>query len=130
VKVFISSVRRGLDEERDALPGIILAVGHTPLRFEDFSAQPMPSREAGLAGVADADVYLLILGPNYGYRFADTGQSPTHDEWTAATAAGVPRLVYRKDGCRSIRSRKRSRGPSATTEAGSSTSRSPRHTSS
>ena len=98
VRVFISSVRRGLEEERDALPGLIMAVGHTPIRFEDFTAQPLPSREACLAGVATADAYLLLLGPNYGYRFEDTGQSPTHDEWTAATMAGMPRLVYRKTG--------------------------------
>jgi hypothetical protein len=58
----------------------------------------MPSREACLAGVAAADAYLLILGPNYGYRFPDTGQSPTHDEWVAAQSAGMPRLVYRKQG--------------------------------
>jgi hypothetical protein len=28
VKVMISSVRRGLEVERDALPGLILALGH------------------------------------------------------------------------------------------------------
>src|SRR3954452_13975856 len=98
MRVFISSVRRGLEEERDALPGLISAIGHSPVRFEDFTAQPLPSREACLAGVATADVYLLILGPNYGYRFPDTGQSPTHDEWVAAQSAGIPRLVYRKEG--------------------------------
>ncbi|TDD50075.1 DUF4062 domain-containing protein [Kribbella antibiotica] len=98
MKVFISSVRRGLEEERDALPGLISAIGHTPLRFEDFSAQAVPSREACIAGVQAADAYLLLLGPNYGHRFEDTGQSPTHDEWIAATATGLPRLVYRKDG--------------------------------
>ena len=98
MKIFVSSVRRGLEEERDALPGLITAVGHTPVRFEDFSAQPLPSREACLLGVGDADAYLLILGPNYGHRFDDTGQSPTHDEWVAASAAGMPRLVYRKIG--------------------------------
>ena len=38
------------------------------------------------------------MGPNYGHPFKDTGQSPTHDEWAAATAAGLPRLVYRKEG--------------------------------
>lgn len=98
MKIFISSVRRALEEERDALPGLISAIGHRPLRFEDFTAQPTPSREACLAGLAQADAYLLILGPNYGHRFADTGQSPTHDEWVTATSAGLPRLVYRKDG--------------------------------
>lgn len=96
VKVFISSVRRGLETERDALPGLIAAVGHEPSRFEDFTAQTVPSREACVRGVQEADVYLLVVGPLYGLRLTDTGQSPTHDEWVAATAAGIPRLVYVK----------------------------------
>jgi hypothetical protein len=98
VRVFVSSVRHGLEEERDALPGLITAIGHTPVRFEDFTAQTTPSRQACLDGLTTADVYLLILGPRYGHRFDDTGQSPTHDEWTAASKAGLPRLVYRKQG--------------------------------
>jgi hypothetical protein len=98
MRVFISSVRHGLEEERDALPGLITAIGHTPVRFEDFSAQTTPSRQACMDGLATAEVYLLILGPRYGHRFDDTGQSPTHDEWTAAGKAGLPRLVYRKQG--------------------------------
>jgi len=98
VRVFVSSVRHGLEEERDALPGLITAIGHTPVRFEDFTAQTTPSRQACLDGLGTADVYLLILGPRYGHRFDDTGQSPTHDEWTAASKAGLPRLVYRKLG--------------------------------
>jgi len=96
--VFLSSVRKGLEEERDALPGIIEAVGHTPVQFEAFSPQNEPSREACLRGVSEADVYLLVLGPRYGHLFPDTGKSPTHEEWTAATAAGVKRIVYRKSG--------------------------------
>ena len=98
VKVFISSVRRGLETERDALPGLIAAIGHTPRRFEDFTAQPTPSREACVRGVQDADVYLLLIGAHYGTPLPDTGQSPTEEEWTAAGAAGKQRLVYRKLG--------------------------------
>jgi hypothetical protein len=98
MRVFISSVRRGLEEERDALPGLISAIGDTPVRFEDFTAQTVPSREACLSGVTGSDVYLLLVGPHYGQPFEDTGQSPAHDEWVAATAAGMPRLVYRKSG--------------------------------
>jgi hypothetical protein len=98
MRIFISSVRRELEEERDALPGLISALGHTPVRFEDFTAQTLPSREACLKGVTSAEVYLLILGPRYGDPLPDTGQSPTHDESIAAKAAGMPRLVYRKQG--------------------------------
>jgi hypothetical protein len=91
-------VRRGLESERDSLPGLISALGHTPVRFEDFGPQSTPSRQACLDGVASSDVYLMLLGPAYGHRFPETNQSPTHDEFVAAQAAGIPRLVFRKDG--------------------------------
>ncbi|MEU2821968.1 DUF4062 domain-containing protein [Streptomyces bacillaris] len=98
MKIFISSARKGLEEERDALDGLIRALGHTPVRFEDFSAQSTPSREACLRALASADVCFFLLGPFYGHVFPETGQSATHDEWVAAQAAGMPRAVYRKQG--------------------------------
>jgi Domain of unknown function (DUF4062) len=94
----ISSVRRGLEPERDALPGLILALGHQPIRFEDFGAQPHPSREACMRAVNESDVYLLLLGPHYGHVFPETGQSATHDEFVAAQAKGIPRIVLKKTG--------------------------------
>jgi len=63
MRVFISSVRRGLESERDALPGLLIATGFEPARFEDFGALPTPSREACVRGVQASDVYLLLLGP-------------------------------------------------------------------
>ena len=96
MKVFISSVRRGLETERDSLPGLIRALGHEVLRFEDFSAQPVPSREACLRGVEAADAYLLLLGPFYGDPLPETGKSPTHEEYTVALTKGIPRLAFRK----------------------------------
>jgi hypothetical protein len=98
VKVFISSVRRGLESERDALPGLLLALGHAPRRFEDYSAQPIPSREACLRGVEDADGYLLLLGEHYGEPLPDTGHSPTEEEWEVAKRRGIPMFVFRKAG--------------------------------
>ncbi|MER7694223.1 DUF4062 domain-containing protein [Streptomyces sp. NPDC097610] len=96
MRIFISSVRKGLEEERDALPGLIRALGHTPVLFEDFSAQTTPSRQACLAALDSADVCVFLLGPSYGHVFRETGQSATHDEWVAAKTAGKPRWVYRK----------------------------------
>jgi len=84
VIVFISSVRHGLEEEHDYLPGLLIASGHEPRRFEDFSALPVPSRNACLAGVEAADVYLLLLGPHYGDPLPDTGQAPAEEEFTVA----------------------------------------------
>lgn len=98
MRVFVSSVRAGLEEERDSLPGLIAAAGHQCVRFEDFGAQPTPSREACTRGVQASDAYILLLGPRYGHVFPETGQSATHDEWVAATTAGMPRLVFRKIG--------------------------------
>ncbi|MCD7444742.1 DUF4062 domain-containing protein [Streptomyces lincolnensis] len=98
MRIFISSVRKGLEEERDALPGLISALGHTPVQFEDFTAQSTPSREVCLRALHSADVCLFLLGPNYGHTFPETGQSATHDEWVAAQVTGMPRLVYRKLG--------------------------------
>lgn len=98
MKVFISSVRGGLEQERDALPGLLLALGHQPLRFEDFTAQSVPSREACLRGIDAAEAYILLLGSHYGTRFPDTGLSPTHEEYVAAQTKGMPRLVFRKKG--------------------------------
>ncbi len=98
VKIFLSSVRRGLEDERDALPALIRAMGHEPLRFEDFTAQPVPSREACLQGVNEADAYVLLLGERYGDALSDTGKAPTEEEWTVARRRGIPILAFRKQG--------------------------------
>lgn len=97
-KVFISSVTQGLIQERTALPGLIRALRMTPVRFEDFTAMPAPSREVCLEAVNSSDVYLLLLGEHYGTKFPDTGLSPTEEEHNAALAKGIPRLAFRRQG--------------------------------
>jgi len=98
VKIFISSVRRGLEDERDALPALIRALGHEPRRFEDYTAQPVPPREACLRGVEDAAAYLLLLGERYGDPLPDTGRAPTEEEWVVARRRGIPILAFRRQG--------------------------------
>lgn len=97
VRVFVSSVRRGLEKERDSLRGLILALGHEPVFFEDFTAQSAPSREVCLRAAETADVYILLLGPHYG-KLRETGTSPTHDEHIVALRRGIPRVVMHKLG--------------------------------
>ncbi len=97
MKVFISSVRYLLKDERDALPPLLRLLDHEPLRFEDFTSQDASSRAACLAGVDAADVYVLLLGPRYGDPFPDTGLSPTAEEFTAARNRGIPILVFAKN---------------------------------
>ncbi len=96
--IFISSVRRGLEEERDALPGLIEALGHAPRRFEDWTARPVPPREACLQGVEGCDAYLLLLGERYGEPMPDTSLAPTEEEFTVARRRGIPVLAFRKAG--------------------------------
>lgn len=98
MKVFISSVRRGLEEERDALPGLIRALGHEPRLFENFTAKKVPSRDACLSGVEESGVYVLLLGEHYGDPLPDTGKAPTEEEFTVARRRGIPILVFRKRG--------------------------------
>jgi Domain of unknown function (DUF4062) len=96
--VFLSSVRGGLEQERDNLPALIGAIGHECKRFEDYTAQPVPSREACLRGVDQADVYLLLLGARYGEPVFDSGLAPTEEEFTRARQRGIPMLVFAKQG--------------------------------
>lgn len=98
MRIFVSSVRVGLEQERDSLRGFIMALGHEPVMFEDFSAQPVPSRQACLEGVRSCDAYLLILGERYGYTFSETDLSPTAEEYVAARTKGILRVVMRKAG--------------------------------
>jgi hypothetical protein len=58
----------------------------------------VPSREACLQGVRDADVYVLLLGERYGDPLVDTGLAPTEEEFVAAQARGIPILVFLKRG--------------------------------
>lgn len=96
MKVFISSVRRGLEAERDYLPGLVTANGHRPMRFEDFGAQDMSSRGACLGGVNEADIYLLLLGTHYGAEMEDSLISATEEEFNAASSRGIPIYVFKK----------------------------------
>ncbi|HVF06174.1 MAG TPA: DUF4062 domain-containing protein [Frankiaceae bacterium] len=98
MRVFISSVRRGLEEERDALPGLISALGHDSVRFEDFTAHPVPSRQTCMDAVSSSDMCLLLLGPAYGDRMPDTGVSPTQEEFNVARSRGVPLYAFVKRG--------------------------------
>ncbi len=98
MRVFLSSVRRGLQEERDSASAILRAVGHEVVRFEDFGATPAASRNACLDALAASEVYVLILGPHYGESMPDTHLAPTEEEFNAARAAGKPILVFKQAG--------------------------------
>lgn len=98
MRVMVSSVRHGLGDARDALRPVITILGYTPVRFEDFAAQPVPPRAVCVEAITGSDIYLLLLGQYYGERMSDTGLAPTAEEWTVARSLGKPIVVFKQAG--------------------------------
>lgn len=98
MKVFIGSVIRGLERERDAAARAAKALDHTVLRSEDFGAVATPAQQACRAAVRAADLIILILGARYGTKDARTGKSPTHEEFEEAQKIDRDVLVFVQDG--------------------------------
>lgn len=94
----ISSVRRGLDDARDAVAPVLTILGYEPVRFEDVTAQPAPPRAVCVNLVTTSDIYLLLLGEHYGDPMPDTGLAPTAEEWQVARNLGKPTVVFRRRG--------------------------------
>jgi len=98
VKVFISSVIRGLGKERDAAERAATSLDHTVLRSEDFGAVASSPQRACRAAVRESDVLLLILGASYGTKDPKTGKSPTHEEFEEAQQTGRDVLAFLQEG--------------------------------
>ena len=98
VKVFISSVVRDLERERDAAERAAKALDYTVVRSEDFGAVAASAQRACRAAVRDADLVILILGSVYGTKDRKTGKSPTHEEFEEAQQTGRDVLVFVHDG--------------------------------
>ena len=99
-KVFISSVQREFAAERqmlaeyvrkDALLGKFFDV----FLFEEEPACDVEARDLYLPEVENSDIYLGILGAQFGNADAD-GVSPTEREYDLATIKGKERLVFVK----------------------------------
>jgi hypothetical protein len=98
LKVMLSSVRRGLADVRDAVDPVIKILKYGVIRFETVVKTPVPARVTCVAMVEESDIYLLILGEEYGDPMPGTGLAPTEEEWTVARSLGRPTVVFRKAG--------------------------------
>ena len=73
----------------------ISAAGHVVVDMADFPAADQPAAELCVERVRGCDVYVGVLGTRYGSPVADKPEvSYTELEFDAATAAGLPRLVF------------------------------------
>jgi ATP-dependent DNA helicase RecG len=99
LKIFISSVQTEFREERQALKAFLLGDAilsrfvEKVFLFEDLSARDRHADQIYLEEVDRCDIYLGILGNEYGSQDAD-GISPTELEYDRATERRKTRLIY------------------------------------
>lgn len=96
MNVFISSVVRNFESYRAAAKKAVTLLGHVPVMCEDFGARPYSSQEACMTEVEQADVVVLVLGADFGFRTA-SGESVTQQEFRRARAADKPILAFLHD---------------------------------
>ena len=94
VTVFLSSVAQGLQQYRDAAYKAIEGLdGHHCVRMEDFGARSGTAYSVCLAKVSECDLFIGLVGHEYGSIAPNTEKSYSEAEYDAAVAAGKPTLV-------------------------------------
>ncbi len=99
-RIFISSVQKEFIAERQALKAYILSDALLGRFFDIFLFEDMPAKDRRadavyLEEVRRCDIYLALLGSQYGAPDKD-GLSPTHREFNEATRLGRQRLIFVK----------------------------------
>jgi hypothetical protein len=100
LKVFVSSVQKEMEKERQALKAYLkddalLCRFFDVFLFEDLPAADHRADAVYLKEVGACDLYVAILGNEYGSEDED-GLSPTHREFNEATRLGKHRLFSSK----------------------------------
>ncbi len=98
IKIFISSVQAEFTQERKALYEYLLSDPLFGKFFEPFLFELLPSMDQRadkvyLREVEQSDVYLGLLGKDYGFENAE-GLSPTEQEFNHATGQHKTRLIF------------------------------------
>lgn len=92
-RVFVSSVVGGMEAYRDAARQAITTMDHTPVMCEDFPARPYSSEKACLHEVEQSDIYLVIIGKDFGFETPE-GLSVTQAEFRAAKETDKSILAF------------------------------------
>ena len=88
VRVFVSSIIDGMENERSVAAAAIAESGADPVLFERFGGRDDDATQAYLSEVASSHVYVAILGKRYG-RMLPTRYSATHAEYLEAERCGL-----------------------------------------
>ena len=99
-RIFISSVQKEFVKERQLLCNYIrqdalLGKYFVPFIFEDLPAVNQSAQQSYLSEVRNCDIYLGIVGVNYGFEDA-AGVSPTESEFDEATKMTKYRICFVK----------------------------------
>lgn len=99
LKVFVSSVQKELEDERLIVQNLVntdqfLSAHCVPVLYELEPASPDNAVEGCLRSLDDCQVYLLIVGTEYGKRVGEL--SITHAEYRRAKEKDLPILAFIK----------------------------------
>ena len=97
-RIFVSSVQREFAEQRRAIRDFVqsnalLGKFFSVFLFEDLPARDRRADQVYLEEVRDCDLYLGLLGAEYGSEDAE-GISPTEREFDSATEHNKVRLIF------------------------------------
>lgn len=93
--IFVSSVMQGYEDRREAARQAIRDVGMTPLMAEDMESGPNPPRDVILYDyINTCDAVVGIYGNRYGWSGAQSGVSPTEEEYDQAREQWKPIYVF------------------------------------
>ena len=100
-KVFISSVQAEFAQERQRIYDYIrgdelMSQYFDPFIFERIASQDANPKQLYLEEAAQSQVYMLLLGQQYGNAHLDK-PSPTEQEYQAAAEGNAYRIAYIKD---------------------------------
>ena len=101
LRVFVSSVQKELEDERLIIQNLLvtdafLSAHSSPVLYEFEPASPTSALEGCIEALDTCQVYLLIVGVDYGTRIGDL--SITHTEYRRAKERGLPTLAFIKGG--------------------------------
>lgn len=94
IRVFVSSVSRGMEETRAQLVNQLRTAQFHVVNMETFGARDERPLDVCLREIGSADAAVVIVGPRYGAFTPGQEISYTHAEYREAKRLGIPVLAF------------------------------------